>query len=274
MTPLVLHTMTITFTVSMKIMQADTTSTNYQPQIHLTYTLVICLRVTLCTLHPPMSQMVESVGEHVILCALMGVVEKRLREQVSALRKDLNMVDRLITVKVNPSTACGFCGRSCHAPVLNIAGQGKRRKMEFSCLRKQDFQYGTAIKSTTRQPSTNVPVQCTLRPPMDNKQYPTFWKYAMFAHIQLDHPRNWNSIDHQPQDLITTLLSDLTISSEEVLAIMKNKALPIPATSESTTGIPVSLPYPALPHPDMVQSRGSKRLSSTLTAPTPKRRKV
>ena len=203
----------------------------------------------------------------------MGVIEKGLREQVSALQ-DLNMVDRLITVKVNPSTACGFCGHSCHAPVLKIAGQGKRRKMEFSCLRKQDFQYGTAIKSTTRQPSTNVPVQCTLCPLMDNKQYPTFWKYAMFAHIQLDHPLNWNSIHHQPQDLSTTLLSDLTISSEEVVAITKNKPLPIPTTSESTTGIHVSLPYPVLPHPDMVQSRGSKRLSSTLTAPTPKRRKV
>ena len=88
----------------------------------------------------------------------------------------------------------------------------KSIQLTTACSRQHPFMYGAAVKPSSRTPSTNVPIQCTLCDRDDSKQYPTFWKYAMYSHIRTAHPRNWNAQADHPIGIGNPLGTALAIA--------------------------------------------------------------
>lgn len=83
---------------------------------------------------------------------------------------------------------------------------------------------GPALKSTARQPSTNVPLLCTLCPiDPDTHVHPSFWKYSLFLHIKTSHTPHWNTATNQPQNLPETLAEKLQVTQFEVSAIIRSR---------------------------------------------------
>ncbi|RDB21067.1 hypothetical protein Hypma_011807 [Hypsizygus marmoreus] len=153
------------------------------------------------------------VGEH-ILRALIGIREPHLFEQI------------------DPTTACGFCGRSsCFPPSISLGPKNRRTTtFTFTCPRQHPIRLKTATKSTPRRPSTNVPVLCTLCPAQSSTCTSTstgepgtraFWKYAMFSHIRAVHPEKWDVEARQPCGVGKGLGRVLSVGEEEVKWIGK-----------------------------------------------------
>ncbi|KAE9399375.1 hypothetical protein BT96DRAFT_1102673 [Gymnopus androsaceus JB14] len=79
------------------------------------------------------------------------------------------------------------------------------RKVISTCPWYHSFQYKAASKLTTANPSTNVPIICTIchpEKPNFNKSYSAVWKYNFTRHIQLHHPSLWD-------DTINDVIEDL-----------------------------------------------------------------
>ncbi|KAE9401544.1 hypothetical protein BT96DRAFT_817778 [Gymnopus androsaceus JB14] len=160
------------------------------------------------------------VGAHILL-AMTGVIEPNLQEPIS-----------------NPGHACGFCGRSCDGLEMKVLA--RERQYRFSCPRKQTFKYVSALKPTKRQPSTNVPVYCTLCPlPLNSSSPPTFWKYSIFAHIREMHPHHWDINTRKPFNLPKEMD---TVKIDELEVEMILKAAHVGSRLPISTSI-VSLPF-------------------------------
>ncbi|KAI0068929.1 hypothetical protein BV25DRAFT_1844785 [Artomyces pyxidatus] len=188
------------------------------------------------------------VGLH-ILRALAGVVETGLRELV------------------DPCTACGFCGRSGCETGLDKAGKSFRATS--NCMRYHKFSYQSALNSSSRTPSTNVPMHCLLcGPDPITKRLPVIWKYNMFHHLRTQHPHRWDAARCIPHSLDAQVDTVLVISAEEYAAAMKGQQTSSPH-SLATAPYPsfVSLPYLGNGSADL-----STAASRTAQAPQSKRK--
>jgi hypothetical protein len=91
---------------------------------------------------------------------------------------------------------CGFCGRSdnplCQQLMLKESPGRGTAKILSSCPSFYPARYGSAAKSSSTRPSTNVPIVCQVCfLPVDRdftKPCLAKWKYNMDAHIQSAHP--------------------------------------------------------------------------------------
>ncbi|KAJ6616226.1 hypothetical protein B0H10DRAFT_1799812, partial [Mycena sp. CBHHK59/15] len=82
------------------------------------------------------------------------------------------------------------------------------------------FSYGHTKKYSVTTPCTNVPLFCTLCPPIPPRKSPAVvWKYSMYAHVKLAHPRYWDDLLSRPKDLPAQLALNIAISREEMMAL-------------------------------------------------------
>ncbi|KIY66557.1 hypothetical protein CYLTODRAFT_491339 [Cylindrobasidium torrendii FP15055 ss-10] len=95
--------------------------------------------------------------------------------------------------------ACGWCGLpGCHTSLKYGKSKQRNRTIESDCeYFYPQMRYTTAATTTPTQPSTNVPILCTLCQPLK-----TVWKYEMLAHVIGVHARpDNNSLPALPASL-------------------------------------------------------------------------
>jgi hypothetical protein len=82
---------------------------------------------------------------------------------------------------------CGFCGRS-PACLITIHVKSRTIHVNSDCPDRHECKYGSANSSSIANPSTNVPIVCTLCPPDRTRpQQPAIWKYNMDYHLRTRH---------------------------------------------------------------------------------------
>ncbi|KAJ6609777.1 hypothetical protein B0H10DRAFT_1651791, partial [Mycena sp. CBHHK59/15] len=142
------------------------------------------------------------VGSH-IFKSVNGVREANLHEQV------------------HQEKPCGFCGRGeCEVDLTGLPTSKTTPKCTSNCPRAHSFSYGHAKKYSVTTPCTNVPLFCTLCPPIPPRKSPAVvWKYSMYAHVKLAHPRYWDDLLSRPKDLPAQLALNIAISWEEMMAL-------------------------------------------------------
>jgi hypothetical protein len=97
---------------------------------------------------------------------------------------------RVLTIRahqITPDNPCGFCGISPPCPVY-ILKKSRTKYIASDCPDFHECKYGAAIKSSNANPSTNIPIICTLCPPDRTRaQQPAIWKYNMDHHLRTRH---------------------------------------------------------------------------------------
>ncbi|KAF9501867.1 hypothetical protein BDN71DRAFT_494100 [Pleurotus eryngii] len=120
-------------------------------------------------------------------------------------------------------STCRFCGLvGCRTTILKEAA--RKIKITSRCPRVHRFSFAHALKPTNNQPSTSVPITCKLcEVEEETRCQPTYWKYALFAHIKQTHPQYWNNAENIPRNLPSYLVEKLTVTSEELALVHAKK---------------------------------------------------
>ncbi|TFY81644.1 hypothetical protein EWM64_g2366 [Hericium alpestre] len=110
--------------------------------------------------------------------------------------------------------------------------------------------------------------------PYQDEAVPAFWKYAMYDHIRVNHPRHWNTLKHAPQGLDHELNAKLILSSDEFSRIVKDQVFTIPP-SDTSVSLPFAgcemMPAPAIaPAKRKAPSRPRKNSNTSATSKRPK----
>lgn len=88
---------------------------------------------------------------------------------------------------------CGLCLRPdpmCLWYLKKSPNSRNKVAVDFeksTCANKMSFQYGAASTSSSKSPSSNVPVECPVCV-LANPKSPAVWKYNLREHMRVKHP--------------------------------------------------------------------------------------
>lgn len=156
------------------------------------------------------------VGQH-ILRAILGVKEK-------------------LKTKINPATACGFCGRSgtCKfilpEETLQAPPDAQDVALVFSCERARMTSHDQAKAYSPESPSTNVPVACAICLDAHDAVVDgvVHWKFGIFHHIRTMHPEHWDPIAQRVKNIPESFVPFLSVSPRELRDVAPDAPLPYP----------------------------------------------
>ncbi|GJE90927.1 hypothetical protein PsYK624_070740 [Phanerochaete sordida] len=156
------------------------------------------------------------VGQHV-LRALLGVKER-------------------LKAKINPGTACGFCGRSgtCRLilpdEALQAPPDAQDVELVFSCERARMTSHDQARTYSRESPSTNVPVACAICLDAHDAVVDgaVHWKFGIFHHIRTAHPEHWDANAQRVKNIPETFVPFISVTARELKEVAPDATLAYP----------------------------------------------